>query len=701
VPAGLPLLLGLAAAATAAETREAGARSPAVLLDVPYLPQAAHLCGGAAAAMVLRYWGAADVHPEDFAPLVDAARGGIAGGALADAVRRRGWRALAFRGTREEVQAQLGKGRPVIGLIRVAPRRHHYVVFVGWSNGRVLLHDPAFAPFRVEGERRLLEAWKPTEHWALLILPAAAGQGRTPEVGEREGESAAAPNAPEEVAAAPPLHCDRLTGGAVELARANDLAGAEARLNAALALCPEAAGPLRELAGVRFKQKRYADAAQLAQRAARIAEDELTWRLLATSRFLAGDAEAALAAWNRIGEPRLDRLHIAGLSRTRQDVVKSWLSLEPRTLLTPAGLRRAERRLAELPTLSAARLSLEPLGSGRFDVRASAVERPLFEPLAAWLPRAVVDAAVHREVRLVAASPTRSGEALAVGGRFWAARPAAWLSATQPRALGLPGVTTLEAAWDEQTYAVAQAGAAGVAETLREERLRAAVSSSHWISADLWLRLSLGVERFAGTAEPRARGSFGSVAAYAERRAARDRLAFVGEAAFWSGGGADFGVLGARLLARSTSKPARTVVRAGLAFERASSRAPLAVWQGAGTGRGRAFLLRAHPLLVDGRIAGPAFGRALVHGGVEVERQIVRGALVGVGAVAFVDWARATRRLTAPAHSGGWSDGGIGVRLHGPARAGSLRLDLAAPLGSSGWRVSAGWVGRWPDRPSR
>ena len=35
------------------------------------------LMGGAAAAMVMRYWGAAGIYAESFAPLVDRAAGGI------------------------------------------------------------------------------------------------------------------------------------------------------------------------------------------------------------------------------------------------------------------------------------------------------------------------------------------------------------------------------------------------------------------------------------------------------------------------------------------------------------------------------------------------------------------------------------------------------------------------------------------------
>ena len=60
-------------------------------IDVPYLPQTDALCGGAAAAMVFRYWGDAHADAQSFAPLVDRDAGGIANGVLTAAIQARGW----------------------------------------------------------------------------------------------------------------------------------------------------------------------------------------------------------------------------------------------------------------------------------------------------------------------------------------------------------------------------------------------------------------------------------------------------------------------------------------------------------------------------------------------------------------------------------------------------------------------------------
>ena len=53
------------------------ALSASLSADVPFLPQTPDLCGGAAAAMVFRYWGDAHADVEQFAPLVDRGAGGI------------------------------------------------------------------------------------------------------------------------------------------------------------------------------------------------------------------------------------------------------------------------------------------------------------------------------------------------------------------------------------------------------------------------------------------------------------------------------------------------------------------------------------------------------------------------------------------------------------------------------------------------
>jgi hypothetical protein len=58
-------------------------------------PQTEDLCGGAAIAMVLRYWGERQVHCDDFAALVDQ-RLGHSIDILSAEVTRQGWRSFPF-----------------------------------------------------------------------------------------------------------------------------------------------------------------------------------------------------------------------------------------------------------------------------------------------------------------------------------------------------------------------------------------------------------------------------------------------------------------------------------------------------------------------------------------------------------------------------------------------------------------------------
>src|SRR5436309_5611973 len=97
-------------------------------IDVPYLPQTDAMCGGAAVAMVFRYWGDAHADPQEFASLVDRRAGGIADTVLVDAVRRRGWAAQRIDGPRDALTASLAAGRPVIVLLGDRRDRYHYVV---------------------------------------------------------------------------------------------------------------------------------------------------------------------------------------------------------------------------------------------------------------------------------------------------------------------------------------------------------------------------------------------------------------------------------------------------------------------------------------------------------------------------------------------------------------------------------------------
>jgi hypothetical protein len=634
------------------------------LLDVPYVPQSEALCGGAAVAMVLRFWGEPAVVAEDFEALLEPSGSGIRTDSLVAAVRGRGWIAFPFTGNATTVQAQLAAGRPVIALIRERRGAFHYVVLLAWANGGVILHDPAAAPFRTRREREFENAWAGSHHWALLLLPAQA---------------TVEPTDPDTSTAAALTGCEAIVDDAIARARAGDPAGAERRLLSAAALCPESASPTRGLAGLRFAAKDWAGASRLAERALALdPDDAYTWRLLAGSRFLMDDEPGALRAWNRVAEPRADLARVDGLARIRYRAVSAQLDFPPGSLLTARAFVRARRRLAEIPAQSQARLRLTPQAHGSALVNAVVLERPLLfaGPLDAG--GTGIRALLEREVVLRIASPTGNGELWTAAASWRHERPRASLALAIPAPGGHPGIWHVEGFWERQAYATP-------AMVRREERRRSALSFSDWIAPGLRLELGGALDRWS------ARGAHIDLDGQLDARAAGDRLALTVRLAQWVSleRGPPFrtGDLSVRWRTRAFEDGGWSF-RAGLVT--ASPRAPLALWSGAGTGRGREALLRAHPLLDDGVVTGRAFGRTLVSAGIERQSWACTFKTVRVGWMAFIDGAQPHATLqTDPVP---WqTDAGVGLRIAAPASRGEIRVTAARGLADGKSAIALGW----------
>src|SRR4029077_9011972 len=143
-------------------------------LDVPFLPQTDALCGGAAAAMVFRYWGDAHADVQQFAALVDRRAGGIADDVLVRAIAERGWRALRITGSVDALRARVDDGQPVIVLVADRRDTYHYLVVTGATDDHIVVHDPSWGPSRSIERDEFVRLWKPTNFWSLVVLPAIA-----------------------------------------------------------------------------------------------------------------------------------------------------------------------------------------------------------------------------------------------------------------------------------------------------------------------------------------------------------------------------------------------------------------------------------------------------------------------------------------------------------------------------------------------
>ncbi|TAK16714.1 MAG: hypothetical protein EPO35_04775 [Acidobacteria bacterium] len=645
------------------------AQSPAhALLDVPFMPQPPALCGGAAVSMVLRYWGHQDVFPQDFAPLVSQSDGGIFTGALVSAVRERGWTAVVLPGDngRARLRAEIDQGRPVIALIQVAPGVFHYVVIAGSTDADVVFHDPARAPFRVLDWAAFDRAWAASGRWMMLVLPPANATARAvpaPEAGRDR------------------TPCSALVDHAVDTALAGQMEEAEAELVAATRLCPSDPAAWRELAGLRFSQRRWPDANRWATVAARLAPaDAYAWQLAASSRYLLGDTAGALDAWNHIGEPRVDAIAILGAARTPQPVISRIVGLEPRAVLTSSDFTRASRRLQDLPAAADGRLKYEPLGDGRARIDVMVDERPLVPSGWPALVRLGVQTAVRNELRLELSGALGAGELVAASWRWSANRPRVAVALAIPSPW-FSGVATVETAWERQSYG----------SIVRERRRRSGVQFADWSTS--WLKWTGGaaIDHFDDH-------GFAAIDAALHARLARDRVAVTVSSSGWIplSSGRRLSTVAVAAAWRSTPETDRRGWSSSMEFRRASAAAPLALWSGAGTGQGRPALLRAHPLLDDGVVTGAAFGRELVNGTLEYSQPVGRAFGAVLAVAGFVDAARASHRSTGLGRSPLFADAGIGLRVRLPGGAGVLRADLAHGLHGGATTLSAGWVARWP-----
>jgi hypothetical protein len=663
-----------------APSDESGAPERVRLLDVPFVPQSEALCGGAALAMVLRYWGMPSVLAEDFALLVEPGSGGIRTSALVKAVEAFGWSAFSVSGTPAEIESHLVRGLPVIALIRVGSDSFHFVVLVAWANGWVVVHDPSVGPFRVIREEEFDAAWSGGSRWALLVLPPP----------ETDREGAQEPTATSSRSSAVPDACEALVEAGVLSAQAGDTAQAELRFLAAQSLCPASSAPFRERAGLRFFAEDWAGASRLAERALALDPgDTHSWRLLAGSRFLAGDVEGALQAWNHLSEPRADLTRIDGLARIRYSSVAGQLDLPPGRLLTPQAFRQARRRLAEVPAQVESRLSLRPLPEGIAQVDVTLLERP---PVfgGPWnVASAGIKALTGQELALDVASPTGNGELWAAAWRWQSNRPRVSLALTTPAAEVRPGIWRVDSYWERQTYAariLSDTSGLNRSEPNREERRHTGLSFSDWIAPDVRLEIGAALDRWVD------RGSHVSLEGRVETRWARDRLALRAQFARWLSlsGGAPFGNGGVSLIGSSSGLERCDAWQGRLGISATTSGAPLALWSGAGTGSGRAPLLRAHPLVRAGVIEGRMFGRTLAHGTIERQAWPWRLGPVQLGWALFVDGAKAWERGL-DGYVPWQVDGGAGLRLRGLGARGQFRIDAALGFEDGSAAMSIAW----------
>jgi len=679
------LVHGLLAMSTACSTGHVTAgrhdaapeRRPGAL-QVPYVSQSVLLCGGAAIAMIERWWGRRGVYAEDFASLVRRDEGGIRTTDLARTMQARGWATQALSATAELLQQSLADSVPVIALIKVSANRYHYVVVLGMLDGRMTYHDPAVGPYVTSDSAEFMKRWSGANQWALFVRPAV-----------RAGVAATVPQTP--LSAGDSLPCRPWLDKAADAATANRLDDADALLRTATRECPEEPLVLRELAGVRFRQGRPADAVRLADEYARRAPgDSLGWQLLASSRYLTGDARGALQAWNMIGRPVVDLVRIDGTAHTRFRGLIDAIGVRPSSALTPDALGLARRRLADIPALTAARVAYTAVEGGVVEIRGAVVERPIVEPWPQLLVGAAVDAAIRRDASVSLDSPLGFGERWTAQWRWQNADPRVALGLAIPARIGIPTVVRVQRSWETYRFTLPSA---------EEQRNASTVSVAGWATPRVEGLAAGRIENWLG------RGEFLALSAGVGLHDDFDRAAFLaeGEHARALGSTSSYD----RIRARAAWTPPVDRWRNSWSFrlgaDWSSNGTPLGLRPIAGGDLARDIPLRAHPFMVGGMLPTARTARTIAHGGVAADRDVTTRGPATIGVGFFVDGARLMSSGDGSGAARTYVDAGAGLRIGLAGTAWSaLRIDVARGLTTERrWGINAGLAPRWPIRLGR
>jgi hypothetical protein len=650
----------------------------AMTLDVPYVPQTRWLCGGASAVMVFRFWGDRHAGTKAFEPLVNRRAGGIVTDRLVETVRQLDWTATPFVGSLELLRHQLIAGHPIVLLLRDRPGLFHYVVAIGADAGGIWIHDPEWGPSRRLTNKALERVWGASHFWSLLILPADGHS--TPDAALQPHLTGALPGG-SDVPYVSSDRCRRLLDAAIAEIQSRGLDNADEPLGRVRTACPRNAPAFAELAGVRFAQGRWREAASLASDAVGLDRtNPYAWDVLGSSRFVLDDLPGALAAWNEIGKPRIDSIDIIGLTRARYALIAQTLALEPNAILTKAQLRLAARRLEQLPDQSAVRIGYRPDEDGfaRVDVAIAERSAPL-RNTTSFIPLAF-DVLANRQISVSVPGSGGQGELWTANWRFWENRPRLAFEWAAPRFSPAPGVWRVDGSWEAQTYSIARGS------IVRQEQLHGSVGVTNWLAPNWRYQVDVGMDSW-----DRSRRA-ASVAGTLEHRAFSDRLTVTASAAHWfaleDGRPFSRGTLSTTL--RSSQGAHRIFAVADAGLEEVTLDAPLSLWSGAGSGQARAPLLRAHPLLDNGVINGVALGRQLLYANAELQHWLDATRSARVGVAGFVDAARAAFGL-APSTPPLQVDAGVGLRLRVPGSASTLRLDYARGLRDGANAVTLGW----------
>ncbi|MBO0798262.1 MAG: tetratricopeptide repeat protein, partial [Blastocatellia bacterium] len=133
---------------------------------------------------------------------------------------------------------------------------------------------------------------------------------------------------------------------------------------------------LVELAGVSFKQKNYADAANYLRRALQLDPADVYARdFLASIYFLQGNLDAAVKHWNRVAKPEIEEVRIYPTPKVNRILLDHAFAFAPATEMSLSDLYTTRARIESLRIFTDYRIDLEARSDGKFDALFRARER--------------------------------------------------------------------------------------------------------------------------------------------------------------------------------------------------------------------------------------------------------------------------------------------------------------------------------------
>lgn len=139
------------------------------VLDItPFRQKQLNLCGAAALAMVMTYWGQKTSVGEVVHALGPPGPAGYTGMQLLGLARRKDFAAFIYRGSMLDLYYNLRKTRPLI-IIKSKPGYNHYVVVIGATRqGELILADPETGPTVTKADV-LGSQWRQSSYFTLLV----------------------------------------------------------------------------------------------------------------------------------------------------------------------------------------------------------------------------------------------------------------------------------------------------------------------------------------------------------------------------------------------------------------------------------------------------------------------------------------------------------------------------------------------------